>query len=129
MRVASLIVLLFAAFPVTVWSGFSMLPGRTCPLATRDQLLACVSQMDANADDSITPEEIDAFTTAHAECIPTAVRTILTGANVITLCDTNADGNLTAADWSAPTGCIKARSRQMALCRACEKCGLFVLKK
>lgn len=129
MRVASLIVLLFAAFPVAVWSGFSMLPGRTCPLATRDQLLGCIGQMDANADDSITPEEIDDFLTAHASCISATVRAALSGANVITLCDTNADGNLTATDWSAPTGCLHARSRQMALCRACDKCGLFVVKK
>lgn len=125
----AIVLLILSALPLLAWSGFAMLPGRTCPLATRDQLLPCIEQIDANADGAITPEEVDAFTAAHASCIPAAVRTALTGANVITLCDTNADGNLTSTDWSAPTGCFHLRSRQMALCRACEKCGLFVLKK
>lgn len=118
--------LLFVFALVTVaLAGIAMLPGRNCPVANRNDLLACVNQVDGDADTNITPEEIDAFMTAHASCIPSDVRAVLTGANVITLCDTDADGNLTAADWAAPTGCFQLRERQFPLCRACEKCGLF----
>jgi hypothetical protein len=126
-----LVLVVLAALPLLVWSGFATIPNRTCPLPFRNDLLTCINQIDGNADGNITVTEIDTFMTAHASCIPAAVRTALTGAHVITLCDTNADGNLTAADWSAPTGCFQLRSRQMALCRACDKCGLFsvILKK
>ena len=118
-----LITLALGGFPTTI-------PGRNCPKYARDDLLPCVAQMDLDLDESITETELDTFFSAHASCIPTAVRATLTGAAIIAQCDTNADGNLTIADWNAPTGCIHLRSRQMALCRACDKCGLFnVLKK
>lgn len=107
------------------------IPNRVCPLVTRDELLTCVNQMDLNADETITETELDTFFTAHASCIPTNVRAVLTGAAIITQCDTDASGNLTMADWTSPAGCFQLRSRQMSLCRACDKCGLFnvILKK
>lgn len=106
------------------------IPNRVCPVVSRNDLLTCVSQMDLNQDGTITEAELDSFFTAHSSCIATAVRATLTGAAMITQCDTNASGNLTMADWTAPNGCFQLRSRQMSLCRACDKCGLFnVLKK
>jgi hypothetical protein len=107
------------------------IPNRTCPLTTRNELLTCITQMDLDQDDTITEAELDTFLSAHTSCIPTAVRAVLTGAAIIGQCDTDASGNLTMTDWTAPTGCFQLRSRQMSLCRACDKCGLFnvILKK
>lgn len=118
-------------FLALVWGGLPPpIPGRTCPLPSRNELLTCINQMDLDLDGSITPEELDTFATNHASCIPTAVRATLTGAAIIAQCDTNADGNLTMTDWTAPTACFTLRSRQMSLCRLCDKCGLFnVVKK
>lgn len=119
-----------AVVVAVVWAGIPPpLPGRVCPLATRNQLLTCINFMDANLDETITEAEIDSFMTNHSSCIPTAVRSALTGANVITACDTDASGNLTITDWDAPTGCFQLRSRQATLCHACERCGLFISKK
>lgn len=121
--------LLFAAALTLAWAGFATIPGRFCPLPFRNDLLTCVNQMDGDANGNITAAEIDTFMMAHYSCIPTAVRTALTGAHVVTLCDTDADGNLTMTDWNSASGCFQLRSRQMALCRACDKCGLFIVKK
>lgn len=109
----------------------SVIPGRACPLPTRNQLLPCVESMDANLDDTITAAEIDAFMLQHASCIPNAVRTALTGAHIVALCDTDSSGNLTDVDWNAANGCFHLRERQMTLCRACDRCGLLggLLKK
>lgn len=107
------------------------LTGRKCPTVQRDDLLLCINQMDNDTDGTLTTSEIDAFMVAHSSCIPTAVRAALTGAAVVAQCDMDASGNLTASDWSAPTGCFQQRSRQMALCRACDRCGLMdvILRK
>lgn len=125
------LVVLLIAFSALSMGGFiASIPGRNCPKYARDDLLPCITQIDANVDSIITETELDAFFTAHAYCIPTAVRATMTGAAIIAQCDTNADGNLTMTDWTAPTGCIHLRSRQMALCRFCDNCGLFnVVKK
>lgn len=119
-----LIALAFAGLPPPI-------PNRVCPLVTRNELLTCINQMDLNVDETITEAELDTFFTEHASCIPTAVRAVLTGAAIITQCDTDASGNLTMTDWTSPAGCFQLRSRQMSLCRACDKCGLFnvILKK
>lgn len=123
------LVLLVLGLPMIAWAGFAQLPNRICPLDTRNQLLPCVEAMDGNADGNITATEIDTFMLGHSGCIPAAVRGVLTGANIMTLCDVDLDGYLTLADWNAANGCIQARSRQMALCRACERCGFFVIAK
>lgn len=109
-----------------------LLPGRNCPLPTRNQLLPCVQAMDGDLDGTITAAEIDAFTTQFASCIPSAVRAALTGANIITACDTDSSGNLTSTDWDALNGCFQLPERQLTLCRACDRCGLLgglILKK
>jgi hypothetical protein len=125
-RLAALLLITLAAAGLP-----PLLPGRNCPVPSRNQLLTCVGFMDGNADDTITAAEIDTFMTQHAECIPAAVRTALTGANVITACDTDASGNLTSTDWDAANGCFQLPQRQLMLCRACDRCGLLnpILKK
>jgi hypothetical protein len=101
-----------------------------CPLLNRDDLLTCVDQMDGDQDGALTASELDAFYAAHSSCLNSAFLNTITGAQTITLCDTNADGNLTLTDWTDPAGCFQKRSRQDVLCRACEKCGLLnVVKK
>jgi hypothetical protein len=122
-------VLLFVFLVLGAFAGIAPIPNRRCPLPIRDDLLTCVDQMDLDTDGSITETELDTFFTDHAYCIPTDVRATLTGSAIISLCDTDANGNLTAVDWAAPTGCFHLRSRQMSLCRACDKCDLFVTKK
>lgn len=102
-----------------------------CPLVLRDDLLPCVEQLDLDQDGSITPEELDTFYAAHSSCLSSSFVSSITGAQTITLCDTDADGNLTMTDWNSPAGCFQARSRQNILCQACNKCNLFpvIVKK
>lgn len=101
-----------------------------CPLLNRDDLLVCVNQIDGDLDGTITEAELNTFYAAHSSCLTSAFLDTITGAQTIALCDTDSSGNLTLADWNAPTGCFQQRSRQDILCRACDKCGLFnVLKK
>lgn len=102
-----------------------------CPLLFRDDLLPCVTQMDLNQDDVVTEAEIDTFYAAHSACLTSDFLNAVTGAQTIAQCDIDLDGNLTLADWNAPTGCFQQRSRQMILCQACNKCGLLnnIVKK
>jgi len=100
-----------------------------CPLALRDDLLPCVTQMDADSDGAITVSEIDAFYAANTDCLTNSFLTQVTGAQTITMCDTDADGNLTMTDWNSPNGCFQKRSRQNILCQACNKCGALGLGK
>jgi hypothetical protein len=96
-----------------------------CPLALRDDLLPCVEQMDGDHDGTIVESEIDAFYAAHSSCLSSSFLSTVTGATTISQCDMDGSGNLTIADWNHASGCFQKRSRQMVLCQACQKCGLF----
>lgn len=125
------IVLVVSVLFVLGYAGIAQLPGRNCPVGSRNQLLNCVGAMDGLDDGVITVSEIDTFMAAHTDCIPAAVRDYLTGANIVAACDTDSSGNLTIDDWDAPTGCFQLRSRQLSLCRMCDRCGLLnpIVKK
>jgi len=108
-------------FVTLVWSA-------ACPLASRDDLLPCVtSLLDGDHDESITSAELTAFLAAPPACVPAAWNTtgssFLTAANIMALCDVDLDGNLTVADWAHNDSCFRSRARQTSLCRMCAHCG------
>jgi len=86
-------------------------------------------QMDLDLDDTITEAEIDTFYAAHSSCLSSSFLNAVNGAATIAQCDMDSSGNLTIADWNDPNGCFQQRSRQMILCQACNKCGLFNIVK
>jgi hypothetical protein len=99
-------------------------PTRPCPTLVRDDLLVCLSAMDANEDGTLTAAELDTWTAAHAACLPFSFASNYNGASIVAACDTDASGNLTMSDWSAGNACFALRSRQMLLCEWCVKCGV-----
>ena len=115
--------LLVLAFAAVAWGGFVQ-PTHPCPVLVRDDLLVCVSTMDANEDGTITAAEVDTWLTAHTACLPVSMANLYNGASIVTTCDMDASGNLTMTDWTNPAGCFALRSHQMLLCQWCLHCNV-----
>ena len=116
-----------------------------CPAASRDDLLTCFDQLlDTNHDGNITVGEIDTFLAAqlaaftadpeNGSCLTRSARFFQTtnGTAIMTACDLNHDGVLTAsADWalsnnnatSGVTVCATNNMIQDYVCRLCHMCG------
>lgn len=94
----------------------------SCP-TSRDNLVSCFRELlDLNHDSTIDAAEIDTF--LHAQtCIDSKVTSKLSGSILIRLCDANADGVLTLADWTASDGCITETKRVNMFCEICLRCG------
>ncbi len=105
-------------------------PPTPCPTNSRDDLLTCLSVIDANEDGTLTTSEINIWVAAHSYCLPNSYPEFFDGSIITSLCDADSSGNLTMSDWNDPAGCIVSRSRQFWLCQACNQCGLMgFLKK
>jgi hypothetical protein len=92
-------------------------------------LVACLGNLDVNTDGTATAAEIDTFIAAHVSCLPTNITTTITGAQIVTICDTNASGDLTAADYASAAGCGQLEEITMMLCQICQRCNLLGAKK
>lgn len=108
-------------FVCVAWAG--IVEFTSCPVPTRDNLLYCIEQMDADESGSINATEIDSFFANYVACLPSPN---IDGATVISICDVvGGDSALTLADWNAANSCIQSYNTRLFLCGFCLKCGIL----
>ncbi len=98
---------------------------RPCPTETRDDLLVCLTFLDANEDGTLTTTEIDDWIGNHTDCLPTSTGTFWDGATITSYCDADLSGNLTMSDWNDASSCITLPEQQFIMCLFCVKCVLY----
>ena len=100
-------------------------PSRPCPSVARDDLLTCLTNLDANEDGTLTIAEIDAWIAANTACLPLSMNDVANGTLTVAACDTDASGNLTMTDWASPDSCLALRAHQLVACYFCVKCAVY----
>lgn len=94
----------------------------SCPVP-RDQLLGCLrTLMDKDGDGVVNIPTLDSLL-LKATCLPTTITNHLTGTMIMQMCDTNSDGSLTMADWTASNACIQKPNHLYYACMLCQGCG------
>jgi len=92
-----------------------------CP-TTKDNLLVCIKKLlDTDNNDEVTKEEIEGFLKTNT-CLPPRYKHMLTGEQIVTICDTDNDKVLTIKDWDKPNSCLQKEEHQLYICRLCDMC-------
>jgi len=93
----------------------------TCP-TSRDNLLLCIKKLlDTDNNEQITTEEINTFLKQNG-CLPPRYNHMLTGEQIVTVCDMDADNILTMHDWNHTNACLTTEDKQLYICRLCDMC-------
>ena len=106
-------------FVVTVKG--TAVPHHACP-GNRDDLLLCFHQLiDTDNNGNITLTELNAMLSNYADLLPNNTQFLehYTANNILTMCDIDQDGILSAADWNHENACLRNYMARDYVCRYC----------